>query len=540
MSRTGCQIEKPNTGKSRALRTFLIALVELVFALSFGAIHGAAAPRQPSATKQVRCTGGHVVTTHHQITVDGKELKYTARSGYITLRNHSRQPIAKMFFVAYTLDREKDSPPRPLTFAWNGGPGSPASMIELGLAGPLRAKMMNEYKKPPPPYRLVDNQDTWLRFTDLVFVDPVGTGYSYPIRPKDGKQFWNVQGDIDSIAAFIRIYRDRYERWHSPLFIAGESYGTTRAAGLAETLEQNNIHLTGVILLSCDLNFVATQFSPENELPYVLILPSYTATAFAHKKLAPDLETNLQETLQKAEAWAMTDYAAALLKGDRLSAAGRKATAKQLARYTGLSLKFVEKSHLRVKTEPFTLHLLKDQGRVVAHYDTRMSFPATGGPYNPVTDPSLAANGIGDLIVPYLRDNLDFKTDAFYAGPFAYGWPPPAAPRADWLAIKWRWGSAIQGPVETSRALAQAIRQNSALHVFVGSGYFDVATPFFATQYVFDHMGLDPAQRARVELKNYPSGHMIYLSGNNRSRLTQDVEKFMESALSTTKAHPSN
>lgn len=505
----------------------------------------AASPGTPNA-RQAQ-PEDRTVVTRHQITVDGRKLKYAAQAGFITLRDHSRQPRARMFFVAYTLDGRTPSS-RPLTFLWNGGPGSPASMVELGMAGPRRAKMPGEYATKPPPYRLVNNENTWLLFTDLVFVDPVGTGYSYPIKPDYGPEFWNAQGDVDSIAEFIRIYRERYDRTKSPLFICGESYGTVRAAGVAETLEKsrglnfaggfiNRIPLRGVILLSGELAFSLTRhFKPESVLPYVLFLPSYAAAAAFHKKLAPDLEESLRTTYRKAEKWAMTDYAVALLQGDRLSPAEREATAQQLSRYTGLDPNFIEKHDLRVNLDQFASHLLAKQGLVLGHYDTRVTYKAPAdAPYNVLADKSLFGHGIGRLIVPYLRNELRFKAGAFYAGPFAYGWPPPANPRGDWLALKWNHGTNSQGSINAAADLAKAIREYPALHVFWASGYFDPGTAF-ASRYVFDHMGLDSEQRSRVEMKDYPGGHMIYLSGDNRRLLERDVSAFVGNALASSDA----
>ncbi len=489
-----------------------------------------AAGTSPAAATAAASADSTVVT-RHRITVDGRALSYTARAGFVTLRDASRRPVARMFFVAYTVDRGPGARPRPITFAWNGGPGSPASMIELGLAGPRRARTMAEYTSPPPPYELVDNESTWLRFTDLVFVDPVGTGYSYPIAPDDGPRFWSVDGDIASVAEFMRIYRERWAAPDAPVFIAGESYGTMRAAGLAGTLERSHVPLKGVILLSCYLNAGATQATPGNDLPYVLAVPSYTAAAFAHHRLAPDLQADLDGALRQAEGWATTSYAEALMKGDRLSVDERHRAARSLARYTGLDTTFVLVSDLRVSSKAFARHLLADSGEAVAHYDSRMASPASAGMYDPTSDPSLSGNGISRLIVPYLRNELGFRTDGFYAGPFAYGWPPPEAPRSDWLAVKWTWGSAQNGPVEKSAALADAIRRDPSLHVFVASGRFDLATPFFATHYVIDHLGLDPAQRRRIEMHDYPSGHMMYLTNEDRTRLTRDVETFVRAAL---------
>ncbi|HEV2386289.1 MAG TPA: hypothetical protein VGS20_03440 [Candidatus Acidoferrales bacterium] len=517
------------------MRSLLIGSVGAI-ALCCAATAGAAAPlgaSPQSPPAREASSSGDVVVTHHQILIHGKPLNYTAQAGTITLRDHTREPIAKMFFVSYAMDGGEPSA-RPLTFAWNGGPGSPSSMIQMGALGPRRLKSIDEYAKKPPPYELTDNESTWLAATDLVFVDPVGTGYSYPVKPEYGKQFWNVQGDIDSVAEFIRIYRTRYERWNSPLFVAGESYGTVRAAGIAEALERRDIPVTGVILISSLLDWAAARPTAGNDLPYVLILPSYTAAAFAHKKLAAGLEIDLQATLRKAESWTTSEYAAALMKGDGLAGAELEATAKQLARYTGLAPEWLEKNDLRVNMEQFTLHLLADKQEAVAHYDSRLASKAIGGEYNPATDPSLSGNGLGTLFVPYLRDELGFKTDAFYAGPFGSGWPLPAAPRGDWLALHWDYGSATTAR-DPGEMLAQALRDNKALHVFSASGYYDLSTPYLATKYAFEHMGLHPDERSRIEIKVYPGGHMMYMSGDNRGQLERDVTGFIAKAVAASR-----
>ena len=512
------------------MRTVCIGLIAMLALLCGNPGRAVAAPQ---SSQEVASADDETVVTHHEITVGGRSLKYTARAGYITLRDHNREARAKIFFVAYTLDRESNATPRPLTFAWNGGPGSPASMIQMGALGPRRLKTPDEYSKKPPPYELVDNESTWLTDSDLVFVDPVGTGYSYPTKPEYGKDFWSVQGDIDSIGEFIRIYRLEYDRTSSPLFVAGESYGTVRAAGMAEALQKRDIPLTGVILISSLLNWKVSESSAANDIPYIVILPSYTASAFAHKKLATDLESDLQATLQKAEKWAESEYAPALMKGDALAASERDSAIKGLARYTGLDPKFIDKSNLRVTMEQFSLSLLKDQGEFVAHYDSRLSAKVTGeSEYNPTTDPSLAGNGLGSVYVPYLRTDLGFKTDAFYSGPFSYGWPLTTTPRGDWLAILWDYGTSRTAP-EPIEGLAKAMRSNSSLCVFSASGYYDLSTPYFSTEYTLGHMGLSAKDHERIEIKAYPGGHMMYTNSENRKQLKVDVSAFIKKSLSS-------
>jgi carboxypeptidase C (cathepsin A) len=470
---------------------------------------------------------------HRQIVAGGKVLQYTARAGFLSLRDETGEARARVFYVSYALDRNGDRSARPLTFAWNGGPGSPASLLHLGALGPRRAKTMDEYATGPPPYELVDNESTWLDKTDLVLVDPVGTGYSYPTKPEFGKQFWSVQGDIDSIAEFIRLYLTRYEIRNAPLFIAGESYGTLRAAGLSEALQGRGIALDGVILLSPVLNFLLNNFTPGNDLPYVLSLPSYTAAAFVHKKLTADLLSDLQQTLRQAETWAESQYATALMKGDQLTSKERTQVTADLARYTGLAPSFIEKNNLRVSMEQFARQLLDDQKRVVGHYDTRLSGKSgsPAEPYDPRVDPSLSSNGISNLIVPYLRSELGFKSDAFYAGPFGGRWPAPTSFRGDWMTMRWDWGSGPAGYVERAEALKRAMQKDRALHVFVASGYYDIATPYFSAQYTFNHMALDARLKDNVLIKRYDGGHAMYMDKGTRIQMKKDVSEFINATL---------
>jgi carboxypeptidase C (cathepsin A) len=289
------------------------------------------------------------VVTDHELRAGGRTLRYTATTGYLPIRNATSGDLeARIFFIAYTLDGGGKPPQRPLTISFNGGPGSSSVWLHLGALGPRRVRLNDDGTMPAPPYALVDNQATWLDQTDLVFVDPVGTGYSRAAKPELGKRFWGVQGDIESVGEFIRLYLTRYGRWNSPLFMVGESYGTTRAAGLAAYLVDRGIAFNGVLLLSSILNFQTARFTVGNDLPYVLFLPTYAATAWYHKRLTPELQRDLTATLREVEAWAAVEYAAALAKGAALPASERAAVADRLARYTGLDRRIVEQSDLRI------------------------------------------------------------------------------------------------------------------------------------------------------------------------------------------------
>src|SRR5579863_6466033 len=311
------------------------------------------------------------VVTHHEIRAGGKQLKYTATTGMMPIRNPKGDTEGHIFFMAYTLDAVSDQSRRPLMFSFNGGPGSASVWLHLGAVGPKRVVMLNDGEMPAPPFHLVDNEYTWLDQTDLVFIDPVGTGYSRPAKPELGKEFWSLRGDIQSVGEFIRMYLTRYERWTSPLFLVGESYGTTRAAGLSGHLIERGIAFNGIVLVSSILNFQTAQFAKGNDLPYVLFLPTYTATAWYHHKLAPDLQSDLQKTLKEVEAWAETGYAEALAKGDRLNAAERQTVIDHLSRYMGIEKRYIDNSNLRVPIFQFTKELLRDQKRTVGRIDSR-------------------------------------------------------------------------------------------------------------------------------------------------------------------------
>src|SRR6266481_2795161 len=289
------------------------------------------------------------VVTHHEIRAGGKTLRYTVTVGMMPLKNREGETEARIFFMAYTLNDPDSRPRRPLTFSFNGGPGSASVWLHLGAIGPKRVPMNPDGTMPPPPYQLVDNEYTWLNQTDLVFIDPVGTGYSRAVRPDLASKFFGLNGDIESVGEFIRMYLTRYERWTSPLFLAGESYGTTRASALSGYLIGRGIALNGIVLISTIMNFETTDFASGNDLPYVMFLPSYAATAWYHKKLPRDLQSkSVQQVVAEAERWAATDYTLALAKGDRLSGQERQETVNKLARFTGIDPKFIDNANLRV------------------------------------------------------------------------------------------------------------------------------------------------------------------------------------------------
>jgi carboxypeptidase C (cathepsin A) len=462
------------------------------------------------------------ILTQHEIHVNGKTLAYHASTGMMPLKNAQGEIEANLFYVAYTLDGVTDLAKRPLMFAFNGGPGSASVWLHMGCIGPKRVRMNDDGSLPAPPYQLVDNDNTWLDQTDLVFIDPVGTGYSRAANQTLQHRFNGLQGDIESVGEFIRLYLTRSERWSSPLFLVGESYGTTRAANLSGYLIEQGIAFNGVALLSTVLNFETISFNQGNELPYMLYLPSYTATAFYHKKLAPELQKNLETTLKESGKWALGGFNEALAKGDQFTDADFKAVVAKYAHLTGLDPKYVENSEFRVELMHFLRELLRDKKMMAGRLDSRLIGPApmNAGEINDF-DPSMT-----DIRPPYTamfnqyaRGELGYKTDATY---YLLGGG----------ILPWDYGTQNENRyVDVSESLRSAFAKNPHMKVFVGCGYFDMATPYFAAEYTFNHMGLHPSVRKNVTMQYYNAGHMFYIDVPSHKKLKGDITQFLNSAL---------
>lgn len=459
------------------------------------------------------------IVTHHQITINGKTLRYTATTGRLPLRNADGETEAEVFFVAYTLD----NPPakRPLMFSFNGGPGSASVWLHLGAIGPKRVRMLPEGYMPAPPFELIDNDYTWLDQTDLVFIDPVGTGYSRPAKKDLGKKFWGVRGDIESVGEFIRLYLTRYERWSSPLFLVGESYGTTRAAGLSGYLIEHGIAFNGIVLVSSVLNFETLEFTPGNDLPYILYLPSYTTTAWFHKKLPADLQADFAKARAESEKYASGPYTDALARGDRLTPQERQSVIDELSRLTGLSKQYIDNSNLRVEHQRFTMELLRNEHKMIGRIDSRFTGTDLNGVgETPDFDPSIAAfrPPYTATFNQYVRTELGYKTDMEYyvLGGVVHGW---------------NWGSAGEGFPNTAEALREAFAKNNYMKLFVASGWFDLATPYYATEYTLAHLGLQPEVAKNITTGYYDAGHMMYIRNESLAHLKQDVSKFLGNAL---------
>ena len=459
------------------------------------------------------------VVTKHSVRVNGRQLNYTATTGFMPIKNAvSGETEARIFFMAYTLD---DPPPgRPLMFSFNGGPGSASVWLHMGALGPRRVKMLDDGLMPPAPYETEENAQTWLDQTDLVFIDPVGTGYSRASKPELAGKFFGVNGDIESIGEFIRMYLGKSERWSSPLYLVGESYGTTRAAGLSNHLFERGIALNGIVLVSTVMNFQSIRFADNNDLPLVLIFPSYTATAWYHKQLPPDLQIKpLREVLRESENFATNEYAPAMLKIDRLSAAEKTALLDKFSRLSGLSRDFVDYNNFRVDLGEFNKELLRKQRRSTGRLDSRfVGFDRDSAGEGPDFDPSMTAirTPYTAAFNDYVRRELKFNSDLEY---YILG---------GGISSPWNW-NANNVYADTSQALSAAMRKNPYMKVFVASGYYDMATPYFATQYTVSAMNLDPQLRKNFSFEYYEAGHMMYIEKNSLRKLKEDVAAFLRS-----------
>jgi carboxypeptidase C (cathepsin A) len=455
------------------------------------------------------------VVTRHKITVAGRTLEYTATVAQMPIKNSKGDTEAHIFYMAYTLDGA-DRAKRPVTFAFNGGPGSASIWVHMGAMGPRSPKLLPNGDMPRPPFELIDNEFTWLDTTDLVFIDPVGTGYSRAKTPEIAHHMNSVNGDLESVGEFIRMYITRNERWGSPLFIAGESYGTFRAAGLAGDLLDDGIAVNGIVLISTVLDMGVLR---DGSFDYgeVFRLPTMTADAWYHKKLPADLQKkDLKSVLKEAEHWATNDYMAILNRGSDLSPKDRKQAIAKLARYTGLEPRYIEECDLRVSA--FTRELLRREKLVIGSYDGRLTAPAPlGRNQGPYFDPS------GTLVRPpftaafqqYIRGELGYKTDMEYNV---------------LVGLRWDW-EAQNSYAQTAENLQSAFYKNPHLKVMVCAGYYDSVTPYFSVEYTFSHMGLHSEMLKHVDWQYYEAGHMMYIDHDSHRKLKQDFADFVEKSL---------
>ncbi len=469
-------------------------------------------PKPPVMTEETP------VTKEIEFKIGAKSVAVEVTTGRMPLKNEKGEIEAQMFYIAYRLKTKEAR--RPLMFSFNGGPGSPSLWLHLGALGPKRVKMLDTGEMPSPPFDLVDNPQTWLEFTDLVFIDPIGTGYSRALTPELAEKYWGLKPDIESVAEFIRLYLSRNARWDSPLYLVGESYGTTRATGLSEHLVQRGIAMNGLVLVSSILNFQTARFVKGNDLPYILFLPTYSATAWYHKRLSGRFQDDLVTTVREVEKFALSEYAAALAKGDTITEIERAAIISKLTDYTGLSSQYVDLRDMRINIHMFCKELMRDKRRTVGRIDSRF----VGIDLNQVGertehDPSMAA-----LMPPYVsqfnqyaRTILGYESDLEYQ---VFGG----------IKKPWDFGNASEGHPDTSECLRKSMSMNPHMKIFIASGYFDLATPHFATEYTLSHMDLDASLRNNISTKEYPAGHMMYIHGPSLQALFKDVQAFVKTS----------
>jgi carboxypeptidase C (cathepsin A) len=456
--------------------------------------------------------------TRHSIRLDGKKIDYSASTGNLLLRNNAGEAEASVFYVAYTADT-KNPGTRPITFMFNGGPGAGSVFLLMGSFGPKRAHTSSPAITAPAPYVLADNPDSLIDTTDLVFVDAVGTGFSRVVGHATGKRFWGVDPDLDAFAHFIERYLTINQRWNSPKYLLGESYGTARAAMLAYRLSQDGIALNGVTLMSSILNSAAQ--SPGFDWSSERYLPTYAAIAWYHDKLVPK-PPSLPAFLDEVRAFAAGPYAQALAAGDALPDAERDAIAARVAHYTGLDVAYVKEARLRIGSSRFRKQLLRDQSRTLGRYDARfegIDFDDAGG--SPDYDASVTSvsSAFDAALHQLLAQDLHYEpTDRYRI------FNDDALKQWDWKHREW-WGEQLAVPYAAGD-LAEAMRQNPHLRVLSLNGYFDLATPFFATEYDLSHMGLDPSLRKNLQITYYPTGHMIYLDDSALHAMKGDLVRF--------------
>ena len=475
-----------------------------------------------------------ILTTRHEVTINGETIAYNATCGTLILKEEAEKSgeaagesegekaRASIFFTAYTREGVSDPATRPITFAFNGGPGSSSVWLHLGALGPRRVWLGEDGLTPPaPPFHLVENAFSLLDVTDLVFIDPVSTGFSRPVVGEKAKPFHDFKKDIESVGDFIRLYTTRYQRWASPKFLAGESYGTTRSAGLAGYLQaRHGMYLNGIMLISAVLNFQTLEFDYGNDLPYIVYLPAYTAAAWYHHRLPADLQGDLHAALREAEEFARGEYTLALLLGDALPAARRRAVVRKLVRLTGLSAQYLEQTDLRIEHVHFCKELRRSENRTIGRLDSRavgMDRDSIGEYFE--YDPSYAViqGPYTAAFNDYIRRELNFESDLPYEILTERVRP-------------WSYAQHENRYEEVAETLRSAMHQNPALQVHVANGYYDLATPYLATEYTFNHLGLDEALRGNITMSYYEAGHMMYIHQASLEKLKGELAAFIRKA----------
>jgi carboxypeptidase C (cathepsin A) len=462
--------------------------------------------------------------TQHKMRINGKNIRYQVTAGDTFLLDDDGKPKANIFSFSYQRTDVENQKSRPLIFVFNGGPGSSSVWLHLGVFGPKKVVLPSDAQKVgAPPYSVQNNPESLLDIADLVFIDPIGTGYSKALGNHENKAFWGVKEDAQILAEFIRVYLTRNERWQSPKYLAGESYGTTRAAALVKELQEGwgSVDLNGVFLISSILDFQTGDFTPGNDLPYITFLPTYAATAWYHNAIEDKSQwPSMDAFLADVREFALNDYATALLKGALLDADDYDQVVEQLYLFTGLRKDYLRQTDLRINEHFFMKELLRDRGETVGRLDSRY----TGEDASQVrerseADPSSYAidGAYTAAIQDYMASQLNVKRETRYhilSGEVFRGW--------NWLYGK---DARQQGFIAMTPVIAKAMRQNRDFRVFVANGFYDLATPFFATEYSMNHHGVD---KERLTMKYYEAGHMMYIHHPSLSQLASDMRNFLQ------------
>ncbi len=462
------------------------------------------------------------VDTLHTVEIDGRSIEYKATAGKLLMKSDDLKSRAEIFFIAYTKT-DADSAKRPVTFCFNGGPGSSSVWLHLGMLGPKRIRFPDDASYLKPPYTLESNAYSLLDVTDLVFIDPVSTGYSRPVNDTSKSEFHGYEEDVRSVGQFIHDYTTRFQRWPSPKFLCGESYGGVRAAGLSGHLQDRyNMELNGIVVVSGAINFQTLRFSNSNDLPFILFVPTYTATAWYHKALPADLQQRpLSELVQEAEAFAKGPYAQALLKGTAIEADEFNAVAETMGRLTGLSPEYVKSSKLRVSMGRFGKELLRGRERTIGRFDSRYSNQdRDSAGESSEFDPSGAAifGPFTATFNDYVRRDLKFEEERVYE--ILTGNVQP-----------WSYRGFENRFVDASETLRKTMTANPSLKLFAACGYFDLATPHFAMDYTIDHLGLSTDLLPNVTRRYYEGGHMMYIHEPSLETLRADLLEFYKQAV---------
>ena len=498
------------------MRVRFVSLMLPAVGLGIALVAPLAAQEEPAAAMERE----NLSVTNHSAQIGGAQVNYTATTGTLLLEDEDGTPKADAFFVAYTRTDAGAPANRPITFSYNGGPGSASIWLHMGTMGPRRVQMASEGFQPRPPYQLVDNEFSLLDVTDIVMIDPVMTGYSRPVEGEDKSQFHGVDEDLRWVGEFIRRYVTRFDRWTSPKFLLGESYGTFRSAGLAPLLQSRGIELNGIVLVSSVLDFTTIRYNEGNDLPFPMFLPTYAATAWYHQRLEPGLQADMQATLQEARDFAIGEYATALVKGNMLSMDERRAVAEKAARLTGVSAEFYMQANLRVDPSRYRKELLRDQRLVTGRLDSRytaMDLDAAGESQEFDPSNNALAGPYVALFTDYVRNELGYKTDMRY---YQSG---PVRP--------WSYESFTGRYATQVDALRGAMARNPYLRVHITNGYYDMATPFFGTEYTVNHLGWEDDYSDRITMSYYEGGHMMYIIEQQLARFKSEVAAFMLESL---------